>query len=51
MKAAYIDTFKIKFLSDDDQETIDYAVELIEIEIKTVEFLANSGNYIDHDDD
>ena len=50
MKTAYLDTFKVKFLIDDDPETIAHAVELIEIEIKTVEFLTSNGNYIDFDD-
>ena len=50
MKTAYLDTFKVKFLTDDSPETIAHAVELIEIEIKTVEFLTSNGNHIDFDD-
>lgn len=47
MKSAEIDTYKVKFLNDDKPETIAYAVEMIEIEIKTVEFITSARYYID----
>ncbi len=51
MKAAHINTFTVKFLTNDEPETVAYAAELIEIELKSIEFLSSGGNHIDFDDD
>ena len=45
-----VDTKKIKFLIDDDPEAVEYAAELIEIEIKTVEFMLSGGIHVDYEE-
>lgn len=50
MTIGILDTEKVKFLLDDRPETIEHAVELIEIEIKTVEFLLSGGIHVNYEE-
>lgn len=50
MKSLEIDITKVKFLLDNSQESIDYAAELIEIEIKTVEYMLSGGYHTTYEE-
>lgn len=49
MSYGIVDTHKVKFLIDDDPESIEHAVDLIEIEIKTVEFMLSGGIHVEYE--